>query len=120
MKRAPFFFIVVLVSIGIILLNSLNSLKYLTCEDPNNIVVTIDELTETEITLTITTLSSAETFSDYVYHIEDNTLYVGAKFALNLFTDSPRGSYTFTIETTEQIETVILKGGMEETSIPIE
>ncbi|AIO18067.1 hypothetical protein KQ51_00164 [Candidatus Izimaplasma bacterium HR1] len=114
MRRGAFYVLMAIVAIGIILLNTIDSIKYLTCEDPNNYIYEINEITETSITITVDTTSSAETFSDYVYHINEDTLYIGVKYTMNPLNDNPTSRYTFTIEIEDEIDKIILKGGTEE------
>ncbi len=117
MRKGLFYILIALISIGIILLNTVDSIKYLTCEDPANYTIIVEEVKETEIELTITTFSSGETFSSYEYHIDGDTLYVGAKFALNPLTDNATGTHTFTIDTEERINVIYAKGGTEEVKV---
>ncbi len=52
-----------------------------------------------------------------MYHIEGNTLYIGVKYALNPLNDDPINSFTIELETTELIENIIIKGGMDEVQV---
>ena len=117
MRKSLFYIFIALISIGVILLNTVDSVKYLTCEDPNNVDIVVTSITESKIVFEVTKDTDNETFSNYVYHIEDGTLYIGVKYALNPLNDSPNNSYTVELETTELIEIIIIKGGMEEVQV---
>jgi hypothetical protein len=114
MRKSLFFIVIAIVSIGVIVLNTNNTVKYLVCEDPNNYISIIDEVNNDSVVITVDTTSSAETFSDYVYHIEEGTLFIGVKYALNPLNDDATGRYTITIDTDTEIDTIILKGANEE------
>lgn len=117
MNKGLFFIFIALISVGIIALNTIDSVKYLTCEDPSKVTVEVKSITEDEIIFDITKDTDNETFTDYVYHIEDNTLYIGVKYALNPLNNSPNNSFTIELETTELIEFIVIKGGMEEVQV---
>ena len=116
MKRKVFFYIIVVISIGIILLNEVNALKYLTCDEPGEAIVIVEEVTEDEVSVMFITSSSAETFRTFKYHIDGDTLYIGAKYWINPFS-SGSGEFNTTIETKTEITTIIQKGGFEEREI---
>lgn len=117
MRKNLFFVIIAIISIGIIVLNTNNTVKYLTCEDPSNYTYTVNSLTEDEVNITVTTVSSSETFSDYLFHFEEGTLYIGVKFALNPLSDSPNGTFTMNIELDEEISKIVLTGSNNEIQI---
>lgn len=117
MRKGAFYILIAIISIAIIALNTVDSVKYLTCEDPDNYSVTIDEMTDDEITVTIQKITQDETYSDNVYHIEDGVLYIGVKFTMNPLNDNPDATHTITIELEEAIHTIIAKGGIEEKTI---
>ena len=114
MRRGAFFVLVAIIAVGIILLNTVNGIKYLTCEDPNNYVYEIVEVTDEEVTIIVDTTSSAETFSEYVYHVEEQTLFIGVKYTMNPLNDNPTSRYTITIELDNEIDTIVLKGANEQ------
>ncbi len=114
MRKSLFYIVVGIIAVGIIVLNTNSTVKYLTCEDPDNYGYTINEVTEDEVEIYVTTFSSADTYSDFKYHIEDGTLYLGVKFVLNPLNSSPEGSYTITIELDEEITSIVLKGSNNE------
>jgi len=117
MRKGLFYILIALISVGVILLNTVDSVKYLTCEDPSKVEVVVTSITADEIVFNITKDTDSETFSDYVYHIENGTLYIGVKYALNPLNDSPNNSFTIELETPELIEVIIIKGGMEEVQV---
>lgn len=114
MRRNLFYIVIALISIGIIALNSMDSVKYLLCEIPDNYVYTDLEVTNESVTITFDSPTSDQVFSDYEYHIEDDTLYIGVKYSMALIGNSSSSRKTVTIETDEDITTIILKGGSEE------
>ena len=117
MRKSLFFILIAIVSVGIIMLNTSNALKYLICEDPSNLKVEVTAISDTEITIEITKDTHNETFSEFVYHIKDGTLYVGAKYALNPLSDDDTYTYTETIQLNEPIDRVVVKGGVEEIEV---
>lgn len=117
MRKGAFYVLIAIISIGIIALNTVDSMKYLTCEDPNNYTITVDEKTNESITLTIEKIKQNETYSDTVYHMEDGVLYIGVRFTMNPLNKEPDSSHTITFELTEEIHTIIAVGGVEEVEV---
>lgn len=117
MRKGLIYIVLGLISVGIIALSTVDSVKYLTCEEPDKILVEITSISDTEITLVITKDTNSESFSSFVYHIEDNILYVGAKYTMNPLNNEPTAVYTETLELTAPLESVIVKGGMIEEQI---
>ena len=112
MKRKIFFGIVVLISIVIILFNNVESLKYMTCSEYGVAIVIIEEITEEDVTIRFSTPGSLETLRAYEYHQEDEVLYVCAKYWANPI-GTGTGDFTITIETYQEISTIIYKGSKE-------
>lgn len=117
MRKGLFYVFIALLAIGIILLNTVDGLKYLTCENPDNYIVVVNDVGDYEVDITLMTTSSAESFSSYEYHIDGDTLYIGAKFTMNPLNSNPNGSYNVILETDERINFIIAKGGSEETQV---
>lgn len=111
MRRNLFYIVIGMIAVGIILLNTNNTVKYLTCEDPNNYVYTIDEISNDELVITFDSPTSAETFGDYVYHVKNGILYIGVKYTLNPLSNDGTSRYTATIEFVDEINEIVLKGG---------
>jgi len=117
MRKGFFYIFIALISVGVILLNTVDSVKYLTCEEPENVDIEVMSISNDEIVFEITKDTDNETFSDYVYHIEGKTLYIGVKYTLNPLNDDPISSFTVELDTTELIEVIIIKGGMDEVQV---
>lgn len=113
MRRGLFYIVIGIISVGIILLNTSNTLKYLTCEDPNNYIY--DNLVVEDKTMTITfdVTTSSESFSEYEYHIKDNTLYIGVKYKMIVLGEISSRE-TVTLDVNQTIEKVVLKGANTE------
>ena len=114
MRRGLFYIVVAIIAIGIIALNTIDSVKYLTCEDPENYNYTINEVSNNSVEIDISLNSTNETYSDFVYHINDSTLYIGVKFTMNPLNDDADGSYTIQIDIDEEITSIVLKGASKE------
>jgi len=103
-----------IIAVGIIALNTVDSVKYLTCEDPENYSYIINEITTESVEIDIQLDSTSETDSDFVYHISDSTLYIGVKFTMNPLNDDADGSYTIQIDVEEEFSSIVLKGASKE------
>lgn len=110
MSRNLLYVVIGIIAVGIILLNTNNTVKYLTCEDPSDYTYVIESINSDELEITFETSNSTETFSDYVYHIDNGILYIGVKYSLNPLSNDENSRYTTTIELTEVVNEIILKG----------
>jgi hypothetical protein len=116
MKRKLFFGLVVIVSIGIILFEEIPYLKFLICDTPNSVIVTVEPMDDRFMNVTFMTTSSAETLRTYEYHIDGDTLYVGAKYWINPF-GGGSDPVRVTIPIHEDVTKVVYRGGTEEVEI---
>ena len=117
MRKNLFFVLIAIISIGIITLNTSNTLKYLMCENPANYIYTDLVVEEDSVTITFDSPTSNEVFSDYEYHIEDNTLYIGVRYSMVIIGNESSSRKTVTIELDEEVDKIVLKGNNEEVII---
>lgn len=110
MRKGLFYIVIAILSIGIIVFSTNNDLKYLICENPDNYLYTLDLVSQEEVTITVDTINNNDTFSEYVYHFEGSTLYIGVKFAMNPVNDNATSKHTFTIPLNDTIQKIILSG----------